>query len=86
MRESDIRRWKDQGRDDILHIVARSEPIWAGDHMISAQGNEMGQGCPFLEFRDGMLACSIYETRPEVCREFKPGSSRLCRLFKGSGE
>jgi Fe-S-cluster containining protein len=81
MRESDIRRWRTQGREDILHILERSEPIWAGDHMISAQGREPGQGCIFLEYRDGTLACSIYETRPEVCREFMPGSSRLCRLY-----
>jgi Fe-S-cluster containining protein len=38
--------------------------------------------CPFLDLQDGLFACTIYETRPRVCRHFEPGSSEICPQFR----
>lgn len=36
-----------------------------------------GDSCKFLRGTPGKrVSCRIYETRPEVCRDFKPGSKR----------
>lgn len=38
---------------------------------------ELGKSCAFLRGTPGRrCSCSIYTTRPDVCREFKPGSAR----------
>lgn len=40
---------------------------------------EFGSMCSFLRGTPGRrVSCGIYETRPDVCRKFKPGS-RACK-------
>jgi Fe-S-cluster containining protein len=80
--EEDIKRWKNEGRYDILHIIDNEHSLWAGDHIISSQDGRYIHGCHFLSWDEEHYSCSIYETRPIVCRNFKPGSSALCSIIK----
>ncbi|HOO70713.1 MAG TPA: YkgJ family cysteine cluster protein [Spirochaetota bacterium] len=81
--ENDIRRWKDEGRGDILDALSGCEKVWAGDRIVLSSGKKLGS-CPFLRRESGMSRCLIYETRPAVCRRFMPGSSRLCPQWEES--
>jgi Fe-S-cluster containining protein len=80
--EDDMDRWKEEKREDILHIIERQNATWAGDHLISASDGHYIHGCPFLEWIESHYSCSIYTTRPLTCRNYEPGSSNLCPLFK----
>ena len=80
--EEDIKRWKNEKRHDILHIIENEHSLWAGDHIISSRDGRYIHGCHFLSWDEEQYSCSIYETRPIVCRNFIPGSSALCSLFK----
>jgi len=77
----DLNRWQREGRDDILHVLEQQNGIWAGDHLISVNNGHSLHGCPFLKGETGYYTCTIYETRPRVCREYVPGSSELCPQY-----
>jgi len=34
--DEDWERWRREGRDDILRIIAHEHAVWAGDHLISS--------------------------------------------------
>lgn len=72
----DLARWRREGRDDILRVW--HDALWVGDRLLSVTTGMAIRDCPFLDFRDGVFACTIYETRPRVCRDFEPGSSAIC--------
>ena len=76
----DLERWKREGRRDILE--KHSWTAWAGDRLVAVEDEHLIFGCPFLEWREDRFACSIYETRPRVCRDFRPGSSEICPRFR----
>ncbi|HOE71426.1 MAG TPA: YkgJ family cysteine cluster protein [Deltaproteobacteria bacterium] len=78
----DLARWKRENRQDILHIIENEHAVWLGDHFISSLTGRPIYGCPFLEMKDGVFSCSIYETRPQVCRDYQPGSSRICPQYR----
>ncbi|MGQ9844576.1 MAG: YkgJ family cysteine cluster protein, partial [Spirochaetota bacterium] len=79
----DFIRWRDEGRYDILHIIRNEGSIWVGDHLISSRNGHSIQRCPFLIMDDnGLYSCTIYETRPAVCRNFEPGVSRMCPQYE----
>ena len=78
----DLARWKRENRQDILHIIENEHAVWLGDHFISSRTGRPIYGCPFLEMKDGVFSCSIYETRPQVCRDYQPGSSRICPQYR----
>ncbi len=80
--DEDIERWKREKRTDILHIIDHDLPVWAGDHLVSTTDGRYLRGCPFLELNGKSARCTIYETRPRVCREYRPGSSELCPQFR----
>ncbi|MCK9275022.1 MAG: YkgJ family cysteine cluster protein [Syntrophales bacterium] len=80
-RESDFERWRSEHRQDILHIIENRHLLWAGDRLISTRTGMSPQTCPFLEREGGHWRCSIYETRPLVCREYQPGTSELCPQY-----
>ncbi len=80
--DEDMARWRDEGRDDILHLIKAENAVWMGDHLVSASTGKQLNGCPFLVVQDGACACAIYETRPLVCMEYQPGESELCPLYK----
>ncbi|MBN2567994.1 MAG: YkgJ family cysteine cluster protein [Deltaproteobacteria bacterium] len=79
--DDDIERWKREGRKDILHIIENRQAVWGGDHFVSARDGTFMHGCPFLEWKDGRHSCSIYQTRPRVCRDYLPGSSKICSQY-----
>lgn len=72
----DLQRWRHDGRDDILRVYR--DALWAGDRFLSVTTGMTIHDCPFLDFREGVFTCAIYETRPRVCRDFEPGSSAIC--------
>ena len=68
----DLERWRRQGRTDILRVVQ------AETHETDGMGDSDLMGpCPFLLRQGETCTCTIYETRPMVCRAFRPGST-LC--------
>lgn len=82
--DEDLARWTREGRGDILHVIERESAIWMGDHLVSSSdGHYIGE-CPFLKNRGGRYDCTIYETRPSVCRNYQAGSSELCSQYAGT--
>lgn len=79
--DDDLKRWRREGRTDILHILENEKAVWAGDHMVSARDGTRITCCPFLEHTGDHYTCTIYDTRPFVCRHFAPGSSDLCPQY-----
>ena len=76
----DLARWRREGREDILGMVEQEHTVWAGDRLVSSESGEDVRGCPFLTWEGDHSTCTIYETRPGVCRRFRPASSALCSL------
>ena len=46
--------------------------------MVSSRDGNYITCCPFLDREGDLYTCTIYETRPFICRNFSPGSSDLC--------
>lgn len=78
---ADLASWRRENRNDILKVVENGPVTWAGDRIVSRDEGSF-QGCPFLKWENRQYACTIYETRPNVCRDFCPGSSPLCPQWK----
>jgi len=81
--DSDIEKWIDQGRHDLVEFAQNNETIWAGDRIISSSSGEFKKRCPFLKMHEGLYTCEIYESRPQVCRDYQAGSSPLCPQWCG---
>lgn len=77
----DWQRWERQQRQDIIRTIENQQAVWAGDHFVSAKDGEYIHGCPFLMWEGNCYACTIYETRPRVCRDYIPASSELCPQY-----
>ena len=77
--DEDIRRWEIEGRQDILTHIRASETLWAGDRIMTARGTYLST-CVFLNREGDSFFCTIYTTRPQVCRNYEPGSSDICPL------
>lgn len=78
----DMKRWHDEGRQDILTIIERERAVWMGDHLISSADGHYLRGCPFLAWEGDHSSCAIHATRPRTCRDYRPGSSEICPQFK----
>jgi len=76
--DEDLSRWRQEGRQDILQVIEHDHMMWVGDRIISIEDGHYAQGCPFLVIEEGLWRCTIYETRPRVCRDYQPGSSAIC--------
>ena len=64
--KTDLERWRNQGRDDLLDRVNRLGWIW-----VEPQSKRLEQSCPFLDRQDGKTAiCGIQETKPAMCRDY----------------
>lgn len=68
IRLSDVEKWKEQGRDDILKYVCTCCNRLVDPDKGNAPWTK--KNCPFLEFTDSKSRCRIYEARPHVCRNF----------------
>ena len=82
---SDFERWHAENRQDILNIIEHRHLVWAGDRMVSVETGDYQRECPFLYSAGNAWRCSIYGTRPRVCRNYQPGSSELCPQCKING-
>jgi len=77
----DIIRWRSEGRQDILRYVRihkkgeGKKQILFGEIWVDPKTRKEFQVCPFLKKRDIDLVCTIYKTRPQVCREY------ICRKW-----
>ena len=80
--QCDFDRWRAENRQDILDVIERHHLVWAGDRLISSESGDSPKECSFLYNEGNKWLCSIYETRPQVCRNYQPGSSELCSQFK----
>lgn len=81
--KEDVDRWVAQGREDILRFV-EVFPYGAGDLWIDEKGVERLR-CPFVRKvrNQPRYLCTIYETRPQVCRDYVPWSGEandLCEV------
>ncbi|MBN1472025.1 MAG: YkgJ family cysteine cluster protein [Syntrophaceae bacterium] len=81
--KEDFDRWRSEGRKDILNIIMHHHLVWAGDRIVSSETGDHSRECPFLYSSGRSFLCSIYETRPAVCRNYIPGSSELCPQWRG---
>jgi Fe-S-cluster containining protein len=81
-RQEDFDRWRAENRQDILNIINDRHLAWAGDRIISTQSGDTPRECHYLYAKGNEWLCSIYETRPAVCRNYQPGSSELCPQFE----
>jgi Fe-S-cluster containining protein len=78
----EMERWRRERRNDILAMIEQESAVWMGDHLISSDDGHYLHGCPFLTWEGDHSFCAIYNTRPQVCRDYQPGSSELCPQFK----
>ncbi|OPY85497.1 MAG: Flagellin N-methylase [Smithella sp. PtaU1.Bin162] len=78
----DFNRWSTENRQDILNVIEKRHLVWAGDRMASTETGVHPYECPFLSNTGKECFCSIYETRPLICRKYQPGSSELCPQWK----
>jgi Fe-S-cluster containining protein len=82
---NDIKRWKGEGRTDILDRVLFTTLKEDGEIYNSPDGEilsadlwsdkerlDEANRCPFLKTDDGkkIYRCTIHETKPDVCREY----------------
>jgi Fe-S-cluster containining protein len=71
----DVKRWRREGRQDILRFASVLGP--SDDPSADLWVDEEGLGrerCPFVRKVRGQprYLCTIYETRPQVCRDYEP--------------
>lgn len=79
---SDIMRWKQQNRNDILREVSFSSdyPLGSGFYVATSIVGPEKKPCPF--FIDDL--CSIHKTKPVSCKDFPLGFSdfNICPVWK----
>lgn len=72
--QADVQRWRDEERVDILmwcELIGEEPQPW-GDLWVDQIGEREVKRCPFVRKKRGkdQYVCTIYETRPEVCRTY----------------
>ncbi len=82
MTPGDYRRWKRQGRDDILQYAFIPPGKGGFGYLWFDPAHKLElDGCPFLrETEPGKYICAIQETKPKVCQKF------WCAWTYGEGE
>ena len=82
----DVKRWRRQRRYDILRFAWVLGPPNNphADLWVDSEGNERSR-CPFVrKVRDQpRYLCSIYDTRPQVCRDYEPWTpDSICEIVR----
>jgi Fe-S-cluster containining protein len=83
--DEDERRWEAEGRTDVLQRLdwERWHVTWDDDGAYHIDTGERLRRCFFLEASSQDQAlCRIHDTKPMICRDYPPGSSDLCVLYK----
>ena len=76
--DHDLKRWHQQGREDLLSRVNRLGWIW-----VDPETKQMLDPCPFLEQADEQRwICSINDTKPDICRDY-PTMAHEFRCLSG---
>ena len=77
--ESDIRRWRKEGRGDILEYVGF---MGGGVYDLWIKDGEDLPRCPFLRKDRGKPSyhCTIHETRPDACRGYPVTARQMLEL------
>jgi Fe-S-cluster containining protein len=81
----DIERWEKEGRFDIIAHARANDVTRSGDQVTNRFGSKITtclMSCVYLKWHGPSSACEIYETRTKVCRNYVPGSSDLCPLYR----
>ena len=73
--QEDVARWVKEGRQDILRYADVYETLGADLWFSPKTGDEIGR-CPFVRKHPNRNTyfCKIYDTRPQVCRDYEPFS------------
>ena len=89
--DQDVKRWRREGRQDILrfaHVLGSRNDPWA-DLWIDSQAPDHRDPeryrCPFVRKVRGQprYLCTIYETRPQVCRDYEPWApGSICEVVE----
>ncbi len=62
----DMRRWKEEGREDILANVNRLGWLWA-----NPETGKLFTRCPYLyRNEEEKVVCGIHDTKPDMCRDY----------------
>ena len=82
---ADVKRWRRQGRGDILRfaIVMGPSNNPHADLWVDNQTGEERRRCPFVRKvrNQNRYLCTIYETRPKVCRDYVPWAPHtICEI------
>jgi len=82
MTPGDYRRWKHQGREDILRYARASSKGGGWGYLwFDPETNLELDRCPFLTKSEAdAYSCAIQETKPQVCKQF------WCEWSYGVGE
>jgi Fe-S-cluster containining protein len=85
----DVKRWRRERRDDILRFASVLGPpgnpyadLWIDE--FDEKGRERSR-CPFVRKVRGQnrYLCTIYETRPQVCRDYEPWApGSICEVVE----
>jgi len=81
VKEGDLARWRKEERKDILERLENREAVWAGDRFVHRGSGFPVSACLFLHREGNRYSCAIYESRPQTCREYEPGSNELCPIY-----
>ncbi|GAB4300101.1 MAG: hypothetical protein Fur0034_12450 [Desulfuromonadia bacterium] len=65
--ESDIQRWRRQGREDLLAMVNHLGWIWC-----DPETGALLDRCPFIQRLGDLSLCGINDTKPQICRDYPP--------------
>lgn len=74
--KEDYRRWKREGRTDILDwvgVISHKGKILMLEMWVDPRTHETPSVCPWIrKDAESKTRCLIYDTRPVVCREYPP--------------
>ena len=64
--KSDLKRWQEEEREDILDHVNRLGWLW-----VNPETGKLLPECPYItELEDKKVVCGIHDTKPEMCRAY----------------
>jgi|SRR6516164_8874653 len=84
----DVKRWRRQRRHDILRfasVLGPPEDPWADLWVDDERDGLEHERCPFVRKVRGQprYLCTIYETRPQVCRDYEPWApDSICEVVE----
>ena len=81
----DVKRWRQEDRRDILRfafVLGSPDDPWA-DLWVDSKTEREYRRCPFVRKvpHQNRYLCGIYETRPQVCRDYEPWApGSICEI------